>query len=450
MAFLKSGVKSWWSSVQRVSCYRRFMILVDYNSLLIALSFCSAGLALTFFVSWFVSRADQVLMTWAIGACFLVVSIFGYEEFVKHFSPLAGATSFAALELGLVFFLGAAHQFRTGILPLFRMVAATLAGAVTMAVPMFLGYDGVSYIAFNVAAALILFATACEYWRWRSEASLLIFTLSFLYAVTGFSFLLCAAVLIADRSWVMHHAPKDWAEDINLIVSLTAIAGIGALSLGLNQVRVARRHKRDAETDSLTGLFNRRALFDRAKRLPPTVSLIVFDLDHFKQVNDAHGHQMGDAVLQRFANILATSVRDGDLAARLGGEEFAILLPFASIRIAAVVAERVRRSFAEQRFVSQAGSFRSTVSVGVSYMADHAELSALMRQADAALYTAKGSGRNRAILYPDKLITSSPSRVAEPRTVTSDAQSDLYSVVTEHAASSRKRSARKGRLMRRA
>lgn len=248
----------------------------------------------------------------------------------------------------------------------------------------------------------------------------------------------------------MHHAPKDWAEDINLIVSLTAIAGIGALSLGLNQVRVARRHKRDAETDSLTGLFNRRALFDRAKRLPPTVSLIVFDLDHFKQVNDAHGHQMGDAVLQRFANILATSVRDGDLAARLGGEEFAILLPFASIRIAAVVAERVRRSFAEQRFVSQAGSFRSTVSVGVSYMADHAELSALMRQADAALYTAKGSGRNRAILYPDKLITSSPSRMAEPRTVTSDAQSDLYSVVTEHAASSRKRSARKGRLMRRA
>src|SRR6185312_10330108 len=101
---------------------------------------------------------------------------------------------------------------------------------------------------------------------------------------TVFSSLRC--VLIGDRSWIMHHAPENWAETINLIVSLTDIAGIGALSLGLNQVRLARRHKRDAETDSLTGLFNRRALFERAKQLPATVAVIVFDIDHFKQVND--------------------------------------------------------------------------------------------------------------------------------------------------------------------
>jgi diguanylate cyclase (GGDEF)-like protein len=428
------------------------MILLDYNSLLMALSFCSAGLALTFFVSWLVSRADKVLMTWAIGACFLVFSIFGYEEFVRRFSPIAGATSFAALELGLVFFLGAAHQFRTGALPFLKMVAATLTGAVTMAVPMFLGYDGVSYIAFNVAAALILFATAHEYWRWRSEAALLISTLSFLYAATGVSFLLCAAVIVADRSWVMNHAPQDWAENVNLIVCLTAIAGIGALSLGLNQTRVARRHQRDAETDSLTGLFNRRALFNRAKQLPASACIIVFDIDYFKQVNDLHGHEMGDAVLQKFATILKESVCHGDSAARLGGEEFAILLPFAPERIAAIVAESVLRRFAEQAFVSRAGRFHCTVSAGIAHLMDYSELPTVMRRADTALYAAKKAGRNRAVLYPNRQIA--PSSFAdisvESETTAASKRADLYSVAVEHRIVPERRLPRRGRLMRRA
>jgi diguanylate cyclase (GGDEF)-like protein len=325
------------------------------------------------------------------------------------------------------------------------MIAVTAAGAAVMAVPMFHGYDGISYIAFNIAAALILFATAFEYWRWRAEASLLITTLSGLYAFTGLSFLLCAVVLIGDRSWIMHHSPENWAETVNLIVSLTDIAGIGALSLGLNQVRLARRHKRDAETDSLTGLFNRRALFERARRLPATVSVIVFDIDHFKQVNDSHGHQMGDRVLQRFAAILATSVRDGDLAARIGGEEFAILLPYASERIATMVAERVRQSFGDQRFISQNGHFNSTVSVGVSCMAGHADLLNIMRKADAALYEAKRSGRNRVVLYPNIQITSAANTSDEV-----SARSNLYDVVTEHGAAQQRRSLRRGRLMRRA
>jgi predicted signal transduction protein with EAL and GGDEF domain len=170
-----------------------------------------------------------------------------------------------------------------------------------MAAPMFQGYDGLCYIAFNLAAMLILFATAWEYWRWRSEAPLLILTLSGLYVVTGLSFGLCAAALIDQGSWVMQHAPENWAENINLIVCLTAIAGIVALSLGLNQVRLARRHKRDAETDALTGLFNRRAFFNRAQSLRAPVVVTVFDIDHFKQVNDVHGHQVGDVVLQTFA-----------------------------------------------------------------------------------------------------------------------------------------------------
>ncbi len=146
-------------------------------------------------------------------------------------------------------------------------VVATVTTA-AMAVPMLQGYDGISYIVFNFGAAAILFYTSWDYWRWRSESPLLIITLSGLYSLTALSFVLCAVVLIHDQSWVMGHAPETWAENINLGVSLASIASMGALSLGLNQVRDARRHKRDAETDVLTGLSNRRALLDRTQSLP--------------------------------------------------------------------------------------------------------------------------------------------------------------------------------------
>jgi diguanylate cyclase (GGDEF)-like protein len=270
------------------------------------------------------------------------------------------------------------------------------------AVPMFQGYDGVCYITFNLAAMTLLFATAREFWRWHAEAPLLILTISGLYVLTGLSFLLCTVPLISDRSWTMKHAPANWAEDINLIVSLTAIAGIGALSLGLNQVRISRRHERDAETDPLTGLCNRRALLNRAKSISAPVVVAIFDIDHFKQVNDVHGHQIGDLVLQAFARILLETVREEDVVARLGGEEFAALLPNASLKAALVVGERVRKRFAERRFRSGKSYFTSSVSAGISFVGDQAQFDDLMIQADAALYSAKRGGRDRVVLYSDR------------------------------------------------
>ncbi len=257
--------------------------------------------------------------------------------------------------------------------------------------------------------------------------------------------------MIGQGSWVVGHAPNNWAENLNLIVCLTAIAGIGALSLGLNQVRLARRHKRDAETDALTGLFNRRAFFSRAQGLHASVVVAVFDIDHFKQVNDVHGHQMGDAVLQTFAGILTETVREGDLAARFGGEEFAVLLPDTSMKAALIVAERVRKKFVERRFTSEATLFGSSVSVGISQIGGQAELADLLVQADAALYAAKRSGRNRVVLYTDRnslphLAAAEPINPIKVDMSPTPDRSDLYKAVAETA---RRHSARKGRLTRR-
>jgi diguanylate cyclase (GGDEF)-like protein len=385
-------------------------VLLDYTSLLIALGFSSAGLALTFFVSWFVAQTERVVMTWAVSATLLVVSIFVYQNYVSKYSPLVGAIAFAALLVGLAFLMGAARQFRTGHLPLRTIALVGPASVVVMAVPMFVGYDGLSCIVFNLAATAILLATAYDYWHWRAEARIVILILVALYTLTGLSFALCAIVLISDGQLILHHAPASWAEDVNLGVSLTSIAGIGALSLALHQFRLARGHKRDAETDALTGLFNRRALFGHPLMgLAPPVVVVIFDIDHFKPVNDIHGHQTGDNVLRSFGAILAASIRDNDLAARHGGEEFALILHGASASAATVVAERVRKTFAEWRFTSPAGDFACTVSAGISHAAwDQADLVPLLREADAALYEAKRAGRNSSIVYSEK-IQPSPS-----------------------------------------
>jgi len=272
-----------------------------------------------------------------------------------------------------------------------------------MAAPMLQGYDGISYIVLNLCAAAIMLVTAWEYWRWREEAPVLILLLSALYALTALSFVLCAVVLLQHGEWIMHRAPSGWAENINLVMSITSIGGLGALSLVLNQVRLTRHHQREAETDALTGLANRRALFERSQRLQGPVAAVVFDIDHFKQVNDRHGHQVGDTVLQTFACLLAANVRDGDLAARLGGEEFVIILSQTQMDHAAQIAERVRESFAAQQFISSSGSFAVTVSAGISGSDSDADIIALLRQADMALYDAKRSGRNRVLLYSEKI-----------------------------------------------
>lgn len=426
------------------------MILLDYNSLLIALSFCSAGVALTFFVSWLVSQSDRTLMTWTLGSTSLVVSILAYSNFVAHYSPSVGIVAFSALQIGLVFFLGAAYQFRTGLLPAKLMVASALIASVLTTTMMVSGYDGLCYIVFNLAAMLILCQTGIEYWRCRHESPLLLTTLTTLYVVGGLSFGLCAFALIQQGEWIMNRAPDDWAENLNLIVCLADTAAIGALSLGLNQIRLTRRHKREAETDSLTGLYNRRAFFDRAAefRAPTIIVVVVFDVDHFKQVNDIYGHQIGDTVLQTFAEILRDAVREGDLAARLGGEEFAILLPDATLKSALLVAERIRKKFAEKRFFSDAQLFGSSVSVGISKVGDQTMLNDLIVQADAALYVAKRSGRNRVILFSSREdIRQQKDSIVPIDVESSEAErANVYGAVAEAA---HHHSQRKARLTRR-
>ena len=160
--------------------------------------------------------------------------------------------------------------------------------------------------------------------------------------------------------------------------------------------------------DSLTGLFNARYLQMRlqeelaaAKRHRIPVSLVLFDIDHFKRVNDGHGHPVGDRMLRLIGRTILSKLREGETVARVGGEEFALLLPHTSAKNAAMGAERIREAIGQTTLeTGSGGKLAVTVSAGVACTMDHAahDAESIYRLADQALYQAKEQGRNRVVI----------------------------------------------------
>lgn len=168
-----------------------------------------------------------------------------------------------------------------------------------------------------------------------------------------------------------------------------------------------RRSLSLAVTDELTGLYNRRYVFAHLNELlarrqgsGDETAVMLFDIDHFKQVNDRHGHPAGDEVLRELATRALRHVRSIDLVGRLGGEEFIVVMPETSLGGAALVAERVRAAVADEMFTlpKEGKTLPITVSIGVAVTGpDDDELECVLKRADNALYDAKNAGRNRVI-----------------------------------------------------
>ena len=171
----------------------------------------------------------------------------------------------------------------------------------------------------------------------------------------------------------------------------------------LVRARLYEQAEKLATTDGLTGLVNRRSFNEQleqrlreATRYDRPLSLLLLDIDHFKKVNDTHGHPAGDAVLRGVAKLAQKAARDTDVAARYGGEELALILPETDARGAMVIAERLRKLVETTAHASELGPLKVTVSIGVSTTGQRAKAPAdLLEQADRALYRAKHAGRNR-------------------------------------------------------
>lgn len=275
-----------------------------------------------------------------------------------------------------------------------RLLAALGIGVPNVAV---LGLIGYTTHAESLPILLFWSALASPYFPSRSVAAgnLVVVTLG----------LAVAAVVSPDE----HFSAFSWA--------VTVLAG-GAVSVTVRVIAeradaVISELSETARRDTITGLLNRRGFDERLDEAwtagDARLSVAFFDLDHFKSVNDLHGHGVGDTVLRLFARVLAEHAREGDVVARTGGEEFGVVMPSREPAAALERCRAVVEAFAAVRIPTDGGVLRCTVSAGIAGRAPrHTSASHLCRDADRALYEAKEMGRDRAVLrQPDRAVLAS-------------------------------------------
>jgi len=259
---------------------------------------------------------------------------------------------------------------------------------------------GRAVLASLIVAAYVVLAAA-ELWRERRKSLIRRWPALFVPALHGavFLFPIPVASLMPEHGGLAT-LMAGWLSVFVLEMLLYAV-GAAFIMLVLTKERTLRTHKTAALTDPLTGLFNRRGLVEAARELTATnaqrarpVTVLAFDLDHFKSINDRFGHAVGDEVLRLFASIATTNMRVTDFIARLGGEEFAAIVP-GTLDEGVMIAERLRLAF-ENAAQTVAGRYiGATLSVGVAAHSAATNIDALLARADEALYAAKRAGRNR-------------------------------------------------------
>jgi diguanylate cyclase (GGDEF)-like protein len=264
--------------------------------------------------------------------------------------------------------------------------------------------------------AAYTWGTAYEFWRSRDEALVSRWPAIFMLFAHGALFLLRtplgAAVHVSTGNKL---AMSGWLELLSLEALLFTIS-IAFILLAMGKERTEYRHRAAARTDALTGIANRRGFLEQTALSPragsgaqPT-AVLLFDLDHFKSINDQYGHAVGDRALQMFADIAKAHIGEAGTVGRWGGDEFVAVLTNTSREIAATVAERIQVALEQAAADIDGRLVGATVSTGMAFSSHGAfELPAMLLQADQALYRAKNEGRNRlAIAKPDAAPSEEP------------------------------------------
>jgi diguanylate cyclase (GGDEF)-like protein len=251
--------------------------------------------------------------------------------------------------------------------------------------------------------ALAFWAMAWGLWHQRRYLSSWFET-----ALCG-AFVLYGALLLIRAVWSVRLPETRWLESLVWVHGLTFLSmQLILILISLSVLWAASRRLEEelrtlATRDPLTGLYNRRALeelgakeISRTIRSGVPVAVIVIDIDHFKPLNDHYGHQAGDVVLKWLASVMRNHVREHDVLARFGGEEFVVLLPETALEAATIVAEKLRAEIERAAIMfGKTGRLNMTASFGVaSLFGERANWFSLIKAADDALYAAKAAGRN--------------------------------------------------------
>jgi diguanylate cyclase (GGDEF)-like protein len=376
---------------------------LDLPTLFIITVFVSAVAGLMLLFSWLQNRNVQALALW--GAAFIMGSVGVALVFARRDVPdvwsIAIANAIIAAAYGTMWSGVRSFEGHPTSVPLM------LAGAAIW----LLACQIDSFYAAPIARASLMSAIVIAYsalsswelWRGRAEGLMSRWPIIVLLLVHAAIFLvripLAGSVPLAMSS---HEIRIDWwtfvvFETVFFSISIAYLFG------GITRERIVLWHQHASLIDPLTGVSNRRAFLERGEKLlrrsrfdRRPAALLLMDLDKFKTVNDTRGHHAGDQVLIAFCGVAEAAIRPGDLFGRLGGEEFACLLPGSPLDGGLDVAERIRRNFEATSLTIGGDTLSATVSIGVAISADqNKDLATLLMEADRALYRAKANGRNR-------------------------------------------------------
>jgi diguanylate cyclase (GGDEF)-like protein len=279
-----------------------------------------------------------------------------------------------------------------------------LGAAVWLSASMWPGFkdSAAAHVAVScLVVATYTFLIAAELWRERRKSLLRRWPAIFVPILHGTIFLFPLGVAsLSNAGGDLQHLGSGWIAVFTIEIVLYVV-GAAFIVLVLAKDSTVRQYKRAAQTDPLTDLLNRRGFYEAAaemmgqqQRVKGPVSVLAFDLDHFKSINDRFGHHTGDATLHLFAKVVKKTMRANDIIGRLGGEEFVAIVA-GTLSEAGVAAERVRRAFEWASGEPGTKHVPATVSVGIACGSPHAAIDTLITRADTALYQAKSNGRNR-------------------------------------------------------
>ncbi|KMO18989.1 GGDEF domain-containing protein [Methylobacterium platani] len=375
---------------------------LDAPTLVIVTVFVTVVMGALYLLSW--SQARRTRALGFLGAAQIVgagaVTLFGLRDIVPDWLSIGLANAAMLAAFGLIW--GGARSFEGRRVPAAWIAAGPLAWLAACLVPPFYASLGARVILASAVAGLYCALAARTLWHHRGEK---------LPSRAPAAILLASeALLIWTRIPATLALPVPptgtptqtaWVAILCFAALLYTVA-VSVLFMALAKERLEAEQRRVADTDPLTGIANRRALAADARRALAggPCALLLFDLDHFKRVNDTFGHAVGDAVLVGFCAAAGQVLPEGAAFGRLGGEEFACLLPGAGAADAAAVAETVRHAVAAMRPDLLPG-LAVTVSIGVAR--GTGDFETLLGQADRALYQAKAQGRDRVVLAAPEL-----------------------------------------------
>jgi diguanylate cyclase (GGDEF)-like protein len=349
---------------------------------------------------WLRARDDRYWLSW-IGANLVLASALVIYVSWPDLPPYLAVWPDGILIAGFSLRLAAARQF-----------AGRPAGTWTLWLPapifflIALASDSRSfdYAFVNVILTAQSMLVAHEFWRGREDGLPSRFGLIAVYLLIAVSFAVRAGQGFTAADQIVSYIPDDTLLQIHLIVALVHVAGGSMLVLSLASERGALALREAARRDSLTGLYNRRAFEARLRErleaaAPKPFAVALLDIDHFKSINDLHGHAAGDAVLKSVAGILADAVRPADFVARIGGEEFAVILFDVEAQEAYGIAERLGTAVRASSTDYNGCRIKITISAGVCHStAAGPDFDALLEAADRELYRAKFAGRDTTSL----------------------------------------------------